>query len=155
MSWTEREQNESAKSASAERQDQLNAAKAEVLPIAQKEAASGKKGFEPIDFQPVKSPGNYEAEFAVKGEDIIFHFWPWGYHDAQDKSRALPRFRKEFSSFLAVSMEKAFGNPKRLQIEEDRDMGAYFVKATGFAINPFHRNLCIEACEDLHKRLEG
>lgn len=154
MSWTEKDQNDSAKSASADRQDLLNAARAEVLPIAQKEAAQGNKGFGPIDFQPVKSPGNYEAEFALKGEDIIFHFWPWGYHDAQDKNRALPRFRKDFSSLLSVSMEKAFGNPNRLQIEEDRDMGAFFVKAIGFAINPFHRNLCIEACENLHQRLE-
>jgi hypothetical protein len=128
--------------------------KSELLPIAHKESLTGAKTIQPIDFQPVKSPGNYEAEFAVKGEDVIFHFWPWGYHEAERRGVALPRFKKNFAEKLNSSMAKTFGQ-HRIQISEDPDMGAFFVKAVGFGINQFHRELCIEACENLHNEFEG
>lgn len=152
--WTEKDQEQGIQNPSNARTQELNQIREESLPVAQREADAGIRPFEPIDFQPVKSPSNYEAEFAVKGEDVIFHFWPWAFHDAQSKGHTPPYFRKDFREHLTVSMSKTFG-PNRLQIEEDKDMGAFFVKAVGFGLNSFFRNLCIEACEDLHTRLEG
>ena len=137
-----------------ERGKSLDDTKSELLPLAQKEAAAGAKPIQPIDFQPVKSPGNYEAEFAVKDDDVIFHFWPWGYHDAERRGTALPRFSKDFIEKLSASMAKTFGQ-HRLQVSEDQDMGAFFVKAVGYGTNQFHRKLCIEACENLHQRFES
>lgn len=156
MPWTEKEAQSlnGSQNTSSERTQVLNETREKFLPIAQKEAAAGAKPIQPIDFQPVKSPGNYEAEFAVKGDDVIFHFWPWGYHDAERRGTALPRFQKDFIDKLNMSMAKTFGS-HRLQISEDQDMGAFFVKAVGFGTNQFHRKLCIEACENLHQRFES
>lgn len=156
MPWTEKDAQSAngVHGAEGDRVNILNQTREEYLPLAEKEAASGAKAVEPIKFQPVMSPGNYEAEFAVKGEDVIFHFWPHGYHDAEKNGTVLPRFKRGFQNFLVSAMAKAF-DPRRLQIEEDKDMGAIFVKAIGFAHNEFYRKLAIEACELLHKSFES
>src|SRR5687767_9711082 len=120
--------------------------------VIEEEARAGDKLIEPVNFQPVRSPGNYEAEFAAKGDDIIFHFWPDGYHDAQNKGKHPPRFKKDFGHHLFVAMSATFG-PRRLEIENDDDMGAIFVKATGYGTNQFFRTMAISVCEDLHKKL--
>lgn len=156
MPWTEKDPKSSngVHSPDNERAQLLSKTKEEFLPIAEKEASAGDKGVAPISFQPVKSPGTYEAEFAVKGEDVIFHFWPWGYHEAERRGETLPRFKRGFQNFLIKAMSEAF-DPKRLVVEDDKDMGAIFVKATGFGTNQFYRNLCIDACERLHKSFES
>ncbi len=122
-------------------------------PLAAKEAQAD-KGIEPIEFQPVKSPGNYEAEFAKKDDDIIFHFWPYGFHDAQDKEKTLPRFKQGFETFLTQVMAESYG-AKRVKLEKDLDMGAIFVRAMGAGTNQFFREVAIKACELLHKKFEG
>lgn len=156
MSWTEKDPKSSngIHAADTARAQLLSKTKEEFFPIAVKEASGGDKGIAPVEFQPVKSPGTYEAEFAVKGDDVIFHFWPWGYHDAERRGETLPRFKRGFQNFLITAMSEAF-DPKRLVVEDDKDMGAIFVKATGFGSNQFYRKLCIEACEKLHKSFES
>lgn len=107
---------------------------------------------EPVIFQPVISPGNYEGEFGVKKNDIIFHFWPHGYHEAEDKRLAKPRFSSKFLSSLKTVVEDSFG-ANRTKIEFDEELGSYFVHANGWATNPMYKNMCIEFCERLHKLL--
>lgn len=156
MPWTEKDPKSAngTHSATNERAQLLSKTKEEFLPIAAKEASSGDKGIQTVEFQPVKSPGTYEAEFAVKGEDVIFHFWPWGYHDAERRGETLPRFKKGFQASLAKAMSEAFDS-KRVEIQDDPDMGAIFVKASGFGTNQFFRKLSIDACERLHKSFES
>lgn len=156
MPWTEKDPKSSngTHSPSDERAQLLSKTKEEFLPIAVKEASAGDKGIDQVDFQPVKSPGTYEAEFAVKGDDVIFHFWPWGYHDAERRGETTPRFKRGFQDSLMKAMSQAF-DPKRVEISEDKDMGAIFVKASGFGSNQFFRKLSIEACELLHKSFES
>jgi hypothetical protein len=120
--------------------------------VIEQEVNTGDKLVDPIIFQPVKSPGNYEAEFAIKGDDLIFHFWPSGYHDAQDKGFTTPHFKRDFSYHLVKVMSDSF-SANRIEVENDEDMGAIFVKASGYASNQFYKDMAIMACEKLHKAL--
>jgi len=149
MSWSEKFADGSSKESPSQEYDAL---KDSLLPVTVRESKSGNKFIAPIDFQPVKSPKNYEAEFAVKGEDLIFHFWPWGYHDAEADGLALPRFKPNFEKFLTQAIAAQFGN--KTFISRDEDVGAFFIKAPGFGLNQFHRELAIKACEELHNMFE-
>lgn len=140
--------------ASAIESYELDKVKKELAPIAEKEVNSGDKLLKPIDFQPVISPGHYEGEFAKKDADIIFHFWPHGYHEAENAGRYPPRFEKNFEAVLKASMEKTFG-PGRFEMHNDSDMGAIFVKVFSFGLSEFYRELCIEVCELIHNGLES
>lgn len=155
MSWLEQE-NETRKQheVSKDRAVVLDQARDETLPVIQKEAAQGEVPFDPLKFQPVRSPGNYEAEFAKRGEDVIFHFWPYGYHEADRRGIATPKFKPEFLLNLRVVMISAYG-AQRVEVSEDRDMGAWFVKAHGWGAQQFWFDLACEACRKLHHSLGG
>lgn len=129
-------------------------AKAEGLPIVTKESESGVKPFETMKFQPVRSPGIYEAEFGVKGKDLIFHFWPDGYHKAERDEKRVPEFKKNFFSMLSKAMGGIFGT-NRILIKDDGDVGAFFVQAHGWGESDNHRELAIKACEEFHKDMGG
>ena len=122
------------------------------LPVLQKEP--GQHDLEPLRPQPVISPGIYEAEFMSKGSDIVFHFWPYGYHEADDHDKVPPRFGKNFQPTLTKIMNEGLF-PCKVYVSEDKDMGSWFVRAFGLAERPFHRELCVKACEDLHTALGG
>lgn len=110
--------------------------------------------FEPVSPQPVISPGIYEGEFLVKEPHVIFHFWPYGYHEADDLNKVPPRFPRNFKDTLTKAMKEAL-SPTELDVEEDRDMGAWFVRARGLSERPFFKDLAIKACETLHKAMGG
>lgn len=135
----------------SERAKVYDAEKEVSLPVISRES---EKPFEQVHPQPVISPGIYEAEFMTKNGDVIFHFWPHGYHRAEELDKVPPRFPKAFSSVLKEAMSKAL-SPTSLDIQEDRDMGAWFVKAKSLAERPFARNLAIEAMELVHKSMGG
>lgn len=124
------------------------------LPKLQKEADQGLKPIQPIRFQPINGTDYFEAEFGVRGNDIIFHFWPWKYHETERNGRPVPRFHKGFASILVSTMGTVF-DPMRVEIYEDRDVGAWFVKAIGYGTNTFHRDLSIKAVTELYKALGG
>jgi hypothetical protein len=142
------------KAVSPELEKEYEKAKKETLPRVVKESDEGVRPFIPVEFQPVRSPEHYESEFGVKGNDIIFHFWPWNYHLNEKSDRPTRSFARGFETFLVQAMGDAF-DIKRVEISKDEDMGAYFVKANGYATNQFHRDLCIRACEKLHNLLGG
>ncbi len=137
---------------SYDRVQELSKARDEVLPVITQESESGAKPFKRLVFQPVKSPGNYEAEFVVKNDDLVFHFWPSGFHEAERGGLALPRFNKDFETKLQQAMATSFDKP-RLDISFDKEMGAWFVLAKSYGTSLFHRNLAISACEKLHNLL--
>jgi hypothetical protein len=154
MNWSERE-TDSFKQlpVTPERIKELEKSRAEGQPVIEKEADRGQLPFNGIKFQPVKSPGLYEAEFAKKDKDLIFHFWPYGHHSAQRRGIASPRFPQAFAGSLATAMEKEFG--KSVRIEFDRDLTSYFVRVEGWGERQFFRELAISACEKLHGLLGG
>ena len=155
MSWLEKEiETNKISSTDADSTKVLNAERDAGLPTIVKESDSGQKPFTPVQLQPVKSPGIYEAEFGVKDSDVIFHFWPSGYHVAERRGVAAPKFLPGFEVALGKVMGDVF-DPKRVVIEHDRDVGALFVRAIGWGEAQFHRNLCIQACEKLHAALGG
>jgi hypothetical protein len=155
MGWTAQDmQSRNTVGVTADQEKAFEQAKQEALPVVQKEADEGVRPFKPVDFQPVKSPGLYEAEFGVKGEDVIFHFWPWNYHLAEKQGQRPPNFPRSFETYLVQAMGDAF-EVRRVEMHKDEDMGAYFVKAKGYASNQFNRELSIRACEKLHKLLGG
>lgn len=151
--WVERN-NETQVTAKVteDRERDLNKARDESIPMVTRDQS--RKDLTPLEFQPVKSPGIYEGEFAVKDEDLIFHFWPYGYHKAERDGHARPRFRPGFDKWLADVMGSVF-SPNRIEIKHDEDVGAWFVRASGYGTNQFHRKLCIKACELLHTALGG
>jgi len=146
--WSERSSDGKVQSAQSSERD---AAKQVLAPFAEKEADQGVKPFDPINFQEVLSPENYEAEFAMKEDDIIFHIWPWKLHEADKNGRVRPRFKKDFVQHLNFAFGKVFFS--RWTFEFDEDMGSYFVKATGFGASQFARELALEAMEVLHKEM--
>lgn len=149
MTWTRK-----TGSGEAERleSEAYEAARAEGLPPIEKE--KGGRGFQPVDFQPVRSPGHYEGEFAVKDDDLLFHFWPYGYHLTEKLGNPLPPFKSGFSEKLFAVLEDVFGRG-RCDLSHDPDMGAWFARAKGYGVNQFHRELAIRACEKLHFALGG
>jgi flavodoxin len=153
MNWVKR-QNDTVETVSGDSAKAYEQTKAEYLPVAEKESNSGAKAFEQIQFQSVLSPGIYEAEFGTKGKDLLFHFWPWGYHEAERARRALPRFLVVFEEAFRGAMESVFG-AHRVEVAHDPDIGAWFCKAIGWGEHQFSRDLAIKACEDLHQRLGG
>ena len=152
MTWTEQLSTDSSiATVSLERAKLFDMAKDSSLPVIQRE---GDKPFDVIKFQPVRSPGIYEAEFGVRGEDLIFHFWPYGYRLAESSGKAVPHFKKPFTTVLDVEMKKSFGT-NRVELVEDKDMGSWFVKAKGWGVNQFYRELAIKVCENIHKNMGG
>lgn len=155
MPWLEKNsETNSVGAADAARTKVLDETREENLPIIKKETDSGQKPFTPVQLQPVKSPGIYEGEFGVKGDDVIFHFWPSGYHAAERRGAAAPKFVAGFEVMLKKVMGDVF-DAKRIKVEHDVDVGAWFVRAIGWADAQFHRDLCIKACEQLHAALGG
>lgn len=155
MAWVEQELKDRKRLAvSPERAALLNETKKEVHPIIVQEAARGDKPFEPLKFQPVKSPGLFEAEFAKKESDLIFHFWPWGLHDADRNGTPRPPFSVQFRNYMPLALYEIF-DKKFVEIIEDRDMGSFYVKVKGFGGKQFWFDLCVKAVTGLHHRLGG
>lgn len=153
MSWTEQDpKSRTVLPVSTKREHELDEARATALPQVLKE--QGGKGIETVRFQPVISPGIYEAEFAVKGADLIFHFWPHGYRRAVEDGKRRPEFKAGFKEVLERVMSEAFTR-SRLDISFDADVGAWFIKARKWGDSSFFRELAIRACEALHLDLGG
>lgn len=154
MSWTEQEhKSRTVVHVSQGRESELENEKKASLSAIQRESEETKP-FDPMRFQPVKSPDIYEAEFVSKGADVIFHFWPWNYHHAERDGKPAPKFKPGFEQALRKSMSDVF-QEHRLEVIHDLDIGAWFVKAKGWGENQFARELSIKACEALHKALGG
>lgn len=155
MNWVEQDV-DSGKltTADAARAKVLDKVREENLPVIEKQAEKGQLPFNAIKRQPVRSPGNYEAEFLRKDDDLVFHVWPYGYEKAKRAGIAVPRFAPKFESILKSVMEKSFG-AHRIRMDYDKDMGAYFVKAYGWGEAQFWNDLAIKTCEELHKALGG
>jgi hypothetical protein len=122
------------------------------IPVLRRDAVD--KPFEPISFQPVTSTNIYEAEFGVTGKDVVFHFWPYNFHLHESVNKIPPRFPKHFPAVLKKSMEDTM-SPSTVQILDDREMGAWFVRVVNLAEKPFHRELSIKACEAVHSGMGG
>jgi hypothetical protein len=155
MPWTEEDQKTKNRFVVNDREkiEKLDKAVQEGLPVVLKENDQGAKPFLKLQFQPVKSPGIFEAEFGVKGDDIIFHFWPWGFAAAKTKGQVPPSFRSDFYKSMVKAMDQNF-DPKRTEFVKDQEMG-YFVKARGYALHQFWKKLAIETCSQLHTILGG
>ena len=153
--WTEQDmETRKVSKADAERASLLDLVKKENLPTIKKEAESGGPGFKPIDFQPIRSPGIYEAEFAVKEKDIIFHFFPHGYARAAHQNLATPPFKPGFLKVVKEQLALVF-DAHRVDIQEDKDLGGISAKARGWGDSSYARDLCIKVCEAIHKKMGG
>jgi hypothetical protein len=152
MSWTELDHASRAPlPVSSERERELDKAKEDAIP---KVAGEVEKPFTVLEFQPVISPGIYDGEFALKGKDIIFHFWPYGYEQAVRDGKPRPSFPSTFKLCLEKAMAEAF-TKERFEMSFDRDVGSWFVKALGWGDTLFGRELAIKACERVHFDLGG
>lgn len=155
MSWTEQETvSRTALTTDAERKRILDAEREASLPVIKKDL-NKQMVSDAVKFQPVKSPGIYEAEFGLVKGALIFHFWPYGYHAADRIQKATPTFFAQFPIELKKVMTKCFNNVQDVEVSEDRDMGSWFVKIPGMSERQFWRASAIEACEKLHKALGG
>lgn len=124
------------------------------LPVVLKEADGGVRPFKTVDFQPVRGPGTFEGEFGVKLEDLILHFWPHGYHDAERTGGRTPKFKPGFEEALRSSFKDSF---KHFSIEMtfDPEMGAWFMKIPNATSSLHYRDLCVKALEALHLKMGG
>lgn len=156
MAWTERDVSTGKEmDVTGDKARMLDEVKKTSLPIVQKEADGGVRPFEPMALQPVKGVLTFEGEFGVKGNDVIFHFWPWGYHDAdRQEGTVIPKFRKDIKQVLKASFKTVY-EPSRCEFSYDGDLGSWFVLAKGYGQAQFFREVCIEAVTALHKNLGG
>lgn len=154
MPWTEKDVATGASgSVGNERASLLDKVKNSTLPVIQKEAESNKP-FTQIHFQPVRASKTFEGEFALNKDDLVFHFWPWGYHEADKAGNATPRFRKDFELILRRVMGDVFG-ARRAELQFYLDLGSWYVRIPAAGLDQFHRDLSIKACENLHHALGG
>jgi hypothetical protein len=137
-----------------QRTEQLNQAVGESLPAIHAEVATGVKGLEPISLKPFRCPeGKFEGEFGTKDGDLIFHFWPYGYYQAEHDGTALPAFDRIFTRKL---LEEIFGQsfrPDRIEVLPEPGLGSICVLAKGYGGSQFQYELCFKAVEALYKRL--
>lgn len=119
-----------------------------------KEVDSGMKPFKPVRFQPVQSPGLFEAEFAEKDGDVIFHFWPSGYAEAVAKANTRPNFKATFLPSMEKGFEE-FYDPHRLQASFEPELGAYTVRAVGYGDQQFWKKKAIDVCTQIHVLMGG
>jgi len=153
--WLEKDQEtKSIKGADMERTMELNKERESSFPVISKETQKGAPPFDPVSFMPVIGTDIYEAEFAVKGSDIIFHFWPYNYHSADAAGKAPPAFKSGFQAQLKKTFESLFGK-NRVEIKDDRDMGAFFVRAIGWADNLAWKELSIRAFKGFFNDMGG
>lgn len=154
MAWVEQELKSRKKlDVDEKRAAVLDATKAETLPGLAPEIGHN-KGIVPLKFQPVLSPQLFEAEFAVRDSDLVFHLWPWGYRSARRAGEPLPAFVRGFKSELAAAMIDVFGGAA-VTVEEVREEGSFFVLVRGAGKNQFFNELAIRALTTLHKDLGG
>lgn len=155
MAWLEKSTDQAqASRPEAAREKELDKTKEESLPVVKRQVSKGELPIKPVKLQPVKSPDIYEGEFGIKDGDVIFHFWPYGYHEAERNRHAAPHFKPEFAQQLTSVMATEFGG-HRIQVLEDADLGAFCVIAKGWAAQQFHYEMSVRACEKLHKALGG
>jgi hypothetical protein len=153
-SWSATDSQRTSLSVDASKAAEYDKARDEGLPVVTKEAESGVKPVEPLRFQAVKSPGIYEAEFAKKERDLIFHFWPWEYHKAEHEGRPTPAFKKDFYHHITETAASIFG-AGRFELKDDTDMGAIFLQAFGWGESDGYRQIAIRFCEEFHKAMGG
>jgi hypothetical protein len=155
MSWVERQSDTGMDiTVTPEKARKFEEAKAAGLPVVEREAAKGQMPFDPVRFTPVRSPGIYEAEFAKKDGDLIFHFWPYGYHEADRQNRRTPKFGPTFEAQLRQVMCSHFST-RSIEFHHDQDMGAWYVKIQHWGEKQFFHDLAVKACEKLHYALGG
>lgn len=155
MAWLEKKEDQAQPvRPEAARERELDKTKEESLPVVKRQVSKGELPINPVKLQPVKSPDIYEGEFGIKDGDVIFHFWPYGYHEAERNRLAAPHFKPEFERQLLTVMSAEFGG-HRIQVLEDADVGAFCVVAKSWAENQFHYEMSVRACEKLHKALGG
>lgn len=123
------------------------------LPVISRD--QGQKPLLPIVFQTIIGRGIYEGEFASKDNDIIFHFWPFGYHTAERMEKRTPTFPVSFKSAIERVFQNTFGGANRLKITDDADIGAVTVQALGWGTSSYARDLSIKACKSLYTALGG
>lgn len=155
MAWNEQEmRGRKPLTVTPERAAVLDMARSEALPVVKKEVGTGDKSVEPIKFQSVLSPGIFEAEFGTRGDDIIFHFWPWGFHEAERLGKPRVAFTPGFGAALSQALVDVLDG-LHVHVEEVRDMGSWYASATGYAKKQFWRELAIKAITRLHHDLGG
>lgn len=153
--WLEKDQQTKViQGADLKRTKELNAERDVSLPVISKETQKGAPPFDPMKFSPVIGTDIYEAEFAVKGSDVIFHFWPYNYHSADSAGKATPSFLKGFQVQLKKSFESVFGK-NRIEIKDDRDMGALYVRAIGWADNQMWKEQAVRAFKNFFNDMGG
>jgi len=118
----------------------------------EEEFSTTAKIIEPIQFQPVKAPGHYEAETAVRGQDVIFHIWPWGYHQAVAEEARPPSFRPKFQDWISTAFLSEYPDAN-IFIDYDADMGSFFVKIHGVGVSQFWMKRAIQCLENLYNLL--
>lgn len=134
---------------------EFDKAKSDVHHLIAKEADLGVKHFKQLKFQPVIGNGVFEAEFAEKDDDIIFHFWPYNYRLKQKEGKPqLPKFPANAETLLKRALTTSFAE-NRIELTFDTDMGSYFVKALGYAKSLNPRHLAIEACKKFYQLSGG
>lgn len=163
MNWIEQEHaSRRHLQVTEERALELDKTKQESYPVIAGEVGRGIKPLKEVRFQPVQSPGIFEAEFAQRdsttddgkiSRDVIFHFWPWGLHAADKREEIRPSFRRGFKEALQKVMTSEYQG--LVQIEDDRDMGAFFVRIRGAGGQQFWHQLAVKAVTTLHLSLGG
>jgi hypothetical protein len=155
MVWHERQlETQQDSQVDQARAAELDKAKVDVHQAIVKETGEGLRQFKPIKFQPVIGRGIFEAEFAEKDDDIIFHFWPYQYRLKQKEGKQLPQFPQGTENLLKLSLTTSFAD-NRIETSFDQDMGSFFVRAIGYAKSLDPKYLAVNVCKKFYELLGG
>jgi hypothetical protein len=159
MSWAELDhKTRDSLPMTGEREALLNEVRKEVRPLIVHEVDQGDKGIEPVEFKEVKSPGLFEAQFGKKYNDVVMHFWPWGFHLAEKRGEPRPAFRAGMRAALELAIFDVYGRSDFVKLSEDewdREMGAITVLLLGQGAKQFWYELAVKAMKTLHRALGG
>jgi len=143
---------------SAEREALLNEVRNSVRPVITREVDRGDKGIEPVQFKEVRSPGLFEAQFARKQNDVVFHFWPWGFALAEKRGEPRPAFQPGMRVQIREAFVDIYGDSEFLSVTEDdwdREMGSITAIVRGQGAKQFWYDLAVKVVTQLHKSLGG
>lgn len=117
---------------------------------------SGDSSVRPLEFVPVSAYTTFFAEYAILGEDIVFHFFRAP--DAPERFRSLAFWTESFPEVLAATAKQVFRSDyPQLQAEHVCDFGidSWWLRAFGLAHIPDPRALVHRFFDALDSALEA
>lgn len=129
-------------------------------PVLEK-AGDTKQNIEALKFTKVLGPDTFDAEFGVKGDDAILHFWSAGSTVMVKNGKAPFPFPKHFMEKLNDALKAEFYEGRyelelgSIPTERGHEWQSAYVRIPGLALAGPPRARLVQFLSDLHTALGG